>query len=854
MDQSPQSKQRRERGGRELGRNEVRVLAPYNFVPLSKEVFFPSWQDRISHDIPFRDGLSGRLGCTLTTVSPLYVRNGGLWDKDQIRAGNAPAEYLAFFNVGGQVMIPATSLKGMIRNVVEIASFGKIGLRVNDARYSVRDLFNKELYTKHMTDGSPERGFKARPRAGWLTAEPDTGCWRLRPCEYARVEQTDLIAHRGEAAPDIRSRMAGPAKYTAWGPDLEIAFDLGAEEGHRHSCGILHYRKAANLGKGSVRGTLVFTGQPSPHTFSVHSSDLPGLPRLPKEFAERLKHDARKNLLQWTGMMTPEDRRQVEEVLGEPFHGALAELFRMSREESKEKTKHLEFIFFDESPKDHIIADPDSAGRRLDKEFEFVHSEPDGGPNPEWKHWRAGLDKGQRVPVFYLGKPEEPESLGLAMMYRLPYRHTVREAVSHTSKNHLCEAPDLADCVFGYTEDRRSGEQGKKLGSLKGRVSISPGLTVGDVRPLNEQRVVLGAPKPTYYPSYMEQQTDARGRVPVYRTFMDEESRIRGWKRYPARRPDAFERVKGESDKIVTRFIPIDKDAKFLFDLRFFNLKPEELGALVWALTWGGDPRLRHGLGMGKSIGFGQVRIEVRLEECRDAAGNEVPDQSLDKLRKTFEDLMKTEVAPDWHETPQLVQLLAMADPDREPQDMSQREKLRHMRIGKGASDNEFARAKKANARLMPHAAFSGKTDEERFKRKPVSRGEEDRREDSASEAMGAPMVGEPLNTAARPVAVADRFRHLCGRNSLDAFMEFFKGLSEADLHELAQVDFRGAAQTLSTGIADRLAEEPLNENLRALLCVKILENTSTKSSAKWDDKKKKRVALLKEWAAQWRD
>ena len=35
-----------------------RINAPYNFVPLSDTVVIPEWGDKVSHDLPFRDGIS----------------------------------------------------------------------------------------------------------------------------------------------------------------------------------------------------------------------------------------------------------------------------------------------------------------------------------------------------------------------------------------------------------------------------------------------------------------------------------------------------------------------------------------------------------------------------------------------------------------------------------------------------------------------------------------------------------------------------------------------------------------------------------------------------------------------------
>jgi len=64
-----------------------KINAPYNFVPLSKVIVIPEWAEQVSHDIPFKDGLSGEIGFTLTAHSPLLV--GG---KQQPANNQTPGE------------------------------------------------------------------------------------------------------------------------------------------------------------------------------------------------------------------------------------------------------------------------------------------------------------------------------------------------------------------------------------------------------------------------------------------------------------------------------------------------------------------------------------------------------------------------------------------------------------------------------------------------------------------------------------------------------------------------------------------------------------------------------------------
>jgi len=112
------------------------ITAPFNFVPLSKDVFFPSWSENVSHDIPFEDSVSGMLDITITAKSPIFVRD------------HEKGEHFCQHN--SDYYIPSTSVKGMIRNVLEIMSFSKMS-QLNDDTYAVRDLSdNSNFYMKEM--------------------------------------------------------------------------------------------------------------------------------------------------------------------------------------------------------------------------------------------------------------------------------------------------------------------------------------------------------------------------------------------------------------------------------------------------------------------------------------------------------------------------------------------------------------------------------------------------------------------------------------------------------------------------------------------------------------------------------
>jgi CRISPR-associated protein (TIGR03986 family) len=637
------------------GNSLDKITAPYNFVPLSRKVFFPDWAGHVSHDLPFEDGISGELICELTTHTPIYVRNGGKWAHEDIMTDpEAQSFFCLAKGTERQFIIPGSTLKGMVRNVIEISAFGKMN-KVDNHRFALRDLTNsnKALYIDHMTETLASGAYKAKAKAAWLCLNNEDDTWNLIPCQGARVEQDALIAVHPHNPTGIKKRISAQQKYELWGKDLSMDFSHDGEKDHKHSCGALNYIKAQNVGSGNITGTLVLTGQP----------------------AENKRPDDPHN-----------------------------------------RSKHMEFIFFNEE--DKMI----SVSGTVRDEFQFIHSDSNGNPNEEWDYWKEKFQKGKRIPVFYLtNKDGSLHSMGLALMYRLPYAHSVHEVIRHTSPDHFHNEPDLAETIFGFVDGKHD--------ALKGRVAFSPAVAT-KAEPGRLETTVLGAPKPTFYPNYIEQPA----RIDKYKTFMDPASRIRGWKRYPTRPIEAIDIPPGVADKVNTKFVPLRENAKFDFRVKLHNLRPMELGAVAWALTWGNNRILRHSLGMGKSLGHGQVTVEITNSS----------DIDWKSAIKEFVDFMDGEVGRGWEKTAQMEQLLAMANPQHPPQCGSLTPLL--------LKPNQFVRAKKERLALLPHKLPTAQKDEDRFKNlSPRTAGSE-----LAKHSNKKPDVVKPAASGSRSTSTID--------------------------------------------------------------------------------------------------
>ena len=665
MDDGP-----RGRGGRRPGQGGGRpgkptpdkARAPYNFVPLSSRVVFPDYAERVSQDVPFSDGVCGSLDLRLEARTPVFVRGG--------------ADPTAFHRVpGGLFGIPGTSLKGMLRSVVEVASFAKMG-RVNDHRYGIRDLHNRELYGKHMAEIS---GGTIVPlvSAGWLRLasdprdeyEEDEGQgqrrWVIEPCNFAKFEYAmleELARERGVRGFNPGRKQSAPAKYRSWGNadrTLDCQVKVLASDGARSKAGVPRrgifgkVLRSGEPGGGMVRGAeLVFTGQPS--EYRANAPKRPGA--------------------------------------GNP--------------------KHHDFVFYGDA------GEPIAVPWTRRKEFSFVHSNGgeqhrlDSDPNPEWDYMRRRLLDGGRVPVFYLQEANGTDlrAFGLAMMFRLAYRRSVLDAVRASQPECKDERHDLPQLIFG----RVPGAPGRDGGTdaLKGRVAIETAVAEGSPSPMKPVTGVLGAPRASYYPNYLVQGgipggSPQRGMDgnPRYTTYQDDAPRVRGWKRYPQREETASlpelprDRAGKVNEKVGSTFCPLPAGTAFTTRVNVHNLRPHELGALLWAVDFGGRRECRHGLGMGKPFGYGGVSLEITgadLTPNKDGADH----ADLDAARRAFVAYMERELGGKWEDSEQICQLLEMARP-RPPQEAAD---LRHMHISHPEWRNEFQGVKLAG-RALPAAA-----------------------------------------------------------------------------------------------------------------------------------------------------
>ncbi len=240
--------------------NTKYIKSPYNFVPVNNTVVFPYWADLISHDIPFEDAHSGTLTIKLKAHSSIFVRNGAPKKPKEDQEKQHESD---FSQANGQYFIPGSSLKGMVRNVLEVMTFSKMGNKVDDHRYAIRDLSPaaKEIYRDHFNTGNTF--------AGWLFKDGN-GDYKIIDCDIpGRISHESIDSYFGtgfstffgeqgdfDSKNDVHK--SSKFKYEMFEPNKKeqhfshIKKDNPGRE-------IYEVSLEENIGK---KGKLVFTGQP----------------------------------------------------------------------------------------------------------------------------------------------------------------------------------------------------------------------------------------------------------------------------------------------------------------------------------------------------------------------------------------------------------------------------------------------------------------------------------------------------------------------------------------------------------------------------------------------------------------
>jgi CRISPR-associated protein (TIGR03986 family) len=549
--------------------------APYNFVPLPEKALFVDAGLAPFREVPNRGWeldnqalvkpwecqdrflpgtLSGWIDLELKTLTPLFIRGTVSHSRGPAQPKESRLRPEPYTNLDGRPAIPGSSLRGMVRNLIEILSFSKVQ-PVSErkpffraiARRGTNRIADRYMELVLRDGGAPKGGFLVRDGEGWaisLAADvlrvdhaklrplgfefdqsPNYSPWRKN--ESLQGKQC-WVTHRDGKVVDLKMQEASPG--TEW------------------ACGVLWLTGAAPPREGHEKGELVL----------LERSPAELLP-IPKPVFARFCDDDQ--ITNWQKKAFP-----------------------------KRKTR---------------TGTPRSE---------------DGQP-------------AEGDAVFFVENNGEIEFLGRARLFRFPYDLSPRDLEPASLRE---GGTDMAEALFGAVESEGARE------AFAGRVSFQDALAA-DAPPSGwfEDYTVPGAlssPKESCFPHYLVQPAPDQPRDLL--TYLEADlgrTEIRGHKLYwhrwddqlgisqvqwqdprgrtpyteklsEMRRLAGLDRGAPGQDTQCTLIRPVKAGVVFRTRLRFDNLAPVELGALLAVLDL--PASCAHKIGMGKPLGFGSIRVE----------------------------------------------------------------------------------------------------------------------------------------------------------------------------------------------------------------------------------------------------
>ena len=653
------------------------VTAAYNFVPLSNVIVRPAWGPQVSHDVPLPGGLCAWFDLELTNHTPLLV--GGTREVGQ----NQPPIVTFFRQPDFVTAIPGSSVQGMVRALVEILSFS--GMQLYDNRQlAIRDVSRSANdYLKLMVrqDRKTKR-VSARSRAGWLRFED--GFWYIHPCPHV-LACHDVLADPQGLNVDIQKKFKASPSNPGHDSKLDhrsVQWKYGLFTNSLGASQFRVYTSRPINGEKQMQGGWVLERQvvKRVQTRSVEGCDLPGWLVLTGQPGARNDTDKTGKHFEFIFQAPCDTRVQVSNEV-------LNRFLEINGDDKLDANL--------KSSLEPETSDREDASKKALMALAYLRQKK--GP--------FGLVQG--IPVFYLTQHDRDDgdiaAIGVSQLFKYPvpkrlggYLPTNHQPQIDNPTAHL----DFTEALFGKVGIRDATRPELPERALKRRVFFGDLRLHGNPRQAGDKfcrPTVLSSPKQSYFPTYVKQD-----RPDQLRTLLDEAAELAGWKRYPAWLPERVTGVPplpaGMSERLATSLRPLDIGHRFIGRVYLHNVMPQELGAVLWALTWGGDEGLRHALGLGKAFGLGQVQAKVSGLTVRCNAADAMSTSQAAEWAAVFSKWMD-EQHQDWRQTAQLRELLAMADPRRGTVD-----RLAEMKFSMTREQNAFQQSKndRGEARGLP--------------------------------------------------------------------------------------------------------------------------------------------------------
>ena len=479
------------------------VYAPYNFVPFSSEVQLPyeTVGELPRHDRLDPERKTGEIRIAMTAETPVFLSDG----KEHF-----------FRGANGAFMIPGSSVRGMVRENMQILGFGLVK--------PGEDLQDYQIYFREIASakGSNAGGLKKYYRTA-LGADSESG----KPYSIPQRVQSGYIRREG----------SGYRIYPTKGPYLRVS--------RRHPDVQPFYSSIQKMNYAKV--VQVFYREEGGRVKQIQTEKADGLQPGALLFTGKSIENKPPNPL----YLFPEADWEAEPIV-------LPKKDELSYREDWEKRRNNLGAYYD--------------------------------PN----FWKLPEQSGDYKPVFYLSY-EEHLYCGMSLFLRIGYRFPLSHGLPARQEAQSARI-DYPHGILGFADPAQA---------YRSRVSFSDCPADAGAREMAPISMILGEPKPSYYPGYVVPKGEE---VLVAKHYNEKDFQLRGYKQYWLKNPVSTS-VPENKKRVGTKLRPLPAGTTFQGVIRYQNLSEEELGLLLWAL------RLEEGcyqsIGMGKPYGYGRMKLTI---------------------------------------------------------------------------------------------------------------------------------------------------------------------------------------------------------------------------------------------------
>lgn len=607
---------------RKISTNRV-AIAPYNFVRLPDKIV-PADTQSPSH--ASYAGLTGRIECTLRTASPTYVRCALSIDKfEQAErereqpnpnyadaAKNSPDFF--YTAIPSEPVIPGSSLRGMLRALIEIAGFGKMQFVDSQRRFFFRAVADNPTTSsigsayKKIVNQPVQAGYLCRDDNGWHICEAEGICGQTF-CWYRPDEKGKSILKK-----------LGVSLFSD--SDFEIKY-LPIKFSNPFKSNLRFITENINNPSNCPReGTLTYSG----NMLETNS----GPSKSPRHYYCIVFNQGT-------------TRHQIDSQAIEDYLSGLTE-FQKSEPFDAEKgllhpgrpvffvrpTKGKEVVYFGQSPNFRIPY------RQEQKDASHATSAVDAIP-ASVRADQPVLDLAEAI-FGYVRSNQANSALAGRVFF----------SNAHWSPEHADDDP------FLIPENE----------ALTPHILSSP-------KPTTFQHYLV---QPDAEKANLRHYASPDAEIRGHKLYWHQGNLATGEQANSARTHLSASAEKVEASPMqYTQIRPVKTDTAFTFTLRFENLSEVELGALLWVLEIGGSEQYRLKLGMGKPLGMGSIAVETtsvvfddriaRYQTLFEDGGwaepvlNQPPD-----ARAAFIEYMSTQLDTAFEEHPRIQELLTMLE------------------------------------------------------------------------------------------------------------------------------------------------------------------------------------------------